>query len=948
MGGKTQTQQTSSSTTPNGLAQLQEIYARAQSAASTPYTPYGGQLTAGLNETQTAGIAGANAGANVAQPYYSTAADFARTGASSIDPASVQKYMNPYMQSVIDATQANFRESNGQQQQQVIGNAAMKGALGGNRVGVAQAELARQQKLAQDPVIAGLNQSNYAQALTAAQGDRTAAQTGASQFAGLGTGAQNAALQGSQSQLTAGGVQQGTEQAGLTADYNQYLQQLAYPYQQAQFLAGIGLPAASAMGSSSTGSTSTPGPNPFVQAAGLGLSAASLFSDERVKDGVEKIGETYDGQPIYRYRYKGDPTVRIGLMAQDVEKDNPGSVGEVGGVKTVNYDKATKRSAKKGRFASGGAVGGSPFNFITDASGWIPKVQAPAAPTQQPEKSASGSAPGAAKDEWDSVRQQMGGMKGAFSGMFSGNSEMGSPGVTNPMMVIGAAGGHAVPTFMASGGGVSFDDRFAGAADDFSDAPIIPDPGLQQVDRAAVQAWRDGVDNPNPAAIADASPSMPAMGASPMTAAASPRFEGGSGAVSLPPQITGQPDDNALPASAMAFDQPSRSPMTTQGSQPPASGNTMGGFNPFNLSDKARQAIIAGGLGIAASKSPFALSAIGEGGQRGLGTYAAMTSEEKSAADRLVQQKQNQQRIDQEAKRIAQSAEQFGKTHGLQKDNHSLSRERFEHEKNNQEKAVQYLGPAADGSGSVMMDKKSGRIYVEPVSVAGGKPSPVQAATAKADVNKVGEYAKSADAAREGIATLDNIDALRKEAYSGPLVGRLASAVGHPATQALESQANSLALSVAQRLKGSMSDKDIAFVKAQVPGVSQAGVAGEAVSGILRGAFERASQKGDFFRDWLEVNGSLKDANKAWDRYTNENPLTVDDKKAVGGRKFNPDFNRDYSRYMNPKGAASAATSALPQLPSGVPAGSAYSPSRKMWRSPDGQIFDTSGKPVQG
>lgn len=41
-----------------------------------------------------------------------------------------------------------------------------------------------------------------------------------------------------------------------------------------------------------------------------------------------------------------------------------------------------------------------------------------------------------------------------------------------------------------------------------------------------------------------------------------------------------------------------------------------------------------------------------------------------------------------------------------------------------------------------------------------------------------------------------------------------------------------------------------------------------------------------------------------------------------------------------------AAPAAIPQRPSNVPQGSMYSPSRKMWRTPDGKVLDADGKPV--
>ena len=80
---------------------------------------------------------------------------------------------------------------------------------------------------------------------------------------------------------------------------------------------------------------------------GFGYSGAPGFttSDERVKQDIEPVGELYDGANIYRFRYIGDPTPRIGLMAQEVEQTNPAAVKEVGGIKMVDYAKATEFAA---------------------------------------------------------------------------------------------------------------------------------------------------------------------------------------------------------------------------------------------------------------------------------------------------------------------------------------------------------------------------------------------------------------------------------------------------------------------------------------------------------------------------------------------------------------------------------------------------------------------------
>jgi len=78
----------------------------------------------------------------------------------------------------------------------------------------------------------------------------------------------------------------------------------------------------------------------FMGAGGF----AALFSDERLKENIKKVGEANDGQNIYAYNYKDDPMKRttLGLMAQEVEKVRPEAVVKdlFSGFKMVNYAKA--------------------------------------------------------------------------------------------------------------------------------------------------------------------------------------------------------------------------------------------------------------------------------------------------------------------------------------------------------------------------------------------------------------------------------------------------------------------------------------------------------------------------------------------------------------------------------------------------------------------------------
>jgi hypothetical protein len=65
-----------------------------------------------------------------------------------------------------------------------------------------------------------------------------------------------------------------------------------------------------------------------------------LFSDVRLKENVRRVGQTEAGLPIYTYNYIGNPTVHMGVMAQEVETVFPDAVmTHESGYKMVDYSK---------------------------------------------------------------------------------------------------------------------------------------------------------------------------------------------------------------------------------------------------------------------------------------------------------------------------------------------------------------------------------------------------------------------------------------------------------------------------------------------------------------------------------------------------------------------------------------------------------------------------------
>ena len=76
-------------------------------------------------------------------------------------------------------------------------------------------------------------------------------------------------------------------------------------------------------------------------ATSLGGAGILALSDERMKKDIEPTGKTPGGVPTYLFRYKGekgDAPKTHGVMAQELEKFNPGAVGtDRKGVKYVDY-----------------------------------------------------------------------------------------------------------------------------------------------------------------------------------------------------------------------------------------------------------------------------------------------------------------------------------------------------------------------------------------------------------------------------------------------------------------------------------------------------------------------------------------------------------------------------------------------------------------------------------
>jgi hypothetical protein len=272
-------------------------------------------------------------------PYFGAATGLSAAAATPIqlqqyNQQNMNQYMNPFLNDVVGSAVANINQTNAQQQQQALGSEIGQGAYGGDRAGIAQAELARQQNLANNATISNLlntgfnqaqgefNTQQQAQANAQLQSQQLMNQSGIN-LANYGTQGQQAALQQAQAQYGYGSAEQQQQQANLSTAYQQYLNQQMYPYQQLSWYSQLASGAAPAMGGTTTGYSPTVSPaagvlgglstigalsNPSTQSSNalsyassglgaLGSIGSGIFSAFGLKDGG-RVGYAEGGVPV--------------------------------------------------------------------------------------------------------------------------------------------------------------------------------------------------------------------------------------------------------------------------------------------------------------------------------------------------------------------------------------------------------------------------------------------------------------------------------------------------------------------------------------------------------------------------------------------------------------------------------------------------------------------------
>jgi hypothetical protein len=322
--GNTTTTQQNQNYTPNapvGAAGSQAINTAqglSQSPFSMPVAP-----VAGFTPFQNQAFGATQQQLGMAQPYMQAGAGYLGQSAAPITGQDVSQYYNPMAANVFGQMQNIF----GQQQRNTTGQLTQAaGGVGADRIAVGQSELANQQGLAAGQTAAGL----YQQALQAAQQQKQMEAGAGYGMSQLGPAAQAAQLQSIGALGAAGGQQQQLAQAQQNAQYQNQLAQIAWPYQNNQYLASITAGLAPALGGSQAGQSTTTGPtpSPLNQILGVGTAAAGLFLNRGGAVGYADGGSPYGKLADAAYRRD------LSSMIPTAEAGNPytaEALGAIGG-----------------------------------------------------------------------------------------------------------------------------------------------------------------------------------------------------------------------------------------------------------------------------------------------------------------------------------------------------------------------------------------------------------------------------------------------------------------------------------------------------------------------------------------------------------------------------------------------------------------------------------------
>lgn len=837
-GGKQQKSTQTSGYTSNAAPQLQDLIQRATGVSNTAYNPATQQQVAGFDPQQMQAFNATGAQQGAWQPFVNQAQQFAQQGASGITPGQIQGYQNPYENQVIANLKNDFNTQNQRELQNVTGNAAARGALGNSNVEVAKSLAMERARSGQDAQIANVRQQGFNTALGAAQGDRSAAQFGAGAMGALGNQAQQAGYTDIGALLASGGMQQGLQQRQFDTASGNAQAESAYPFQTTQWLASLLNPTASTMGGSTSGVSTTPGASPWNSILG-GLSSAAgawMLSDEDAKHDIKQVGQTNDGMPIYTFKYDGSDQTQMGLLAQDVEQRDPGAVAEFGGMKHVNYDRATENSMPE--FAQGGEVDPDMRRLTSGLQHAVTGMMA----ARKAGGGEVGMVPYANAKSYVPVREVIGGKPDMPKMQAPQSQESGGGNLNSIGSALGKwMGRPSAPTTgwdatvtpeMASGGEVEaewgsevFKPFTSRLSDELQESEAGRLPMFATSAQPMMQAWRQGVDEDldakglpanDPVMVAEA---MPAFSPAP---ARSQEYAGEKKVI----------NDGWTPVVTQEMPQTEAAKKAWYES----------GSNPA-----LGRALMQAGFAMMASKSPHVGQAIGEGGLAGVGDYVA---QQREGLEKRKAELQEQHRRDQVAQQQAQLAHQkdvLGETRRYHDNTAEMQQKQFDRQM--EPEVIRKLEAAGYVRGTPEFQTALSKILTKDKTESAFDVNIAKASAT--DLEKRAEAIRDSQGKLQRIGQLEGI-ITNPAVYQGPggehvlQAKKVAQALGFNMegikdAETMRAISNQFALSLrstagGEGMPGALSDKDREFLLASVPSMTQTQPGNIALAKLMREA----------------------------------------------------------------------------------------------------------------
>ena len=279
----------------------QDTLAKGQALTQTPYQQYGGDRIAGFSPLQQQSFQGAGA----LTPSQTGAAAEGLAGAATLGALNTSynpyqtgqftggtaaQYMSPFVEQAMAPQLREAQRTSEMQRNADQARAVASGAFGGARQGIVEAERQRNLGTQLGDIRATGLQNAFTQAQNQFNTEQQLGEQSRQYGAGLGLQGLQTALQGAgqmgtlgaqqfgqakdvinlQNQM--GAQQQQLDQQQLTQQYQDFLNQQKYPYQQLEFMSNLlrGTP----MGTVNSMYTATP--SPVSQLAGLGTAAYGL------------------------------------------------------------------------------------------------------------------------------------------------------------------------------------------------------------------------------------------------------------------------------------------------------------------------------------------------------------------------------------------------------------------------------------------------------------------------------------------------------------------------------------------------------------------------------------------------------------------------------------------------------------------------------------------------